>query len=319
MMTPLALQVWYRIAADNGQEPIPISRAELLAAVTELGIEGCQLAAGNATDAFRTATSRMVGEYTKDGRLIRLAVREGRKNDDMLLRYVYRIWKDDDGIKHEARSATLEFFRPRRTAAGRIHGSERLRTMVDRRLDGVDKEHVTALVQRAVARYEATQSNITPHGLRSLVRNQVARLGGIALIGAAGSQFLVPTTEHEYVKRLQALVERCGGECSFNWAEVPDTPRWRATYAASADADLEATAGHLLQEVRDFLATKDFTPSGRQLAAWRLEANVITERVMTIGDLVEEPCPRTSTVLETVLELLAEMPATRGNRRLSAR
>ena len=281
----LGAVTWYTITSGT-DAPLSITRDDVARWFTELGIDPSYLPPTiKGVDAFRSATTTAGDTYVDQGVCYTLIVRETRSGaDTYVLRQVFQCWSDDDGPR-ERRVADLQFFRPHRIGAGRIHGTERLMTMTHQGLTGVHKERVAAVVARCVASYKVATRQLSAHAMRGVVRAYFAGLGAIAVQAGVGTYFVLPD-RLAGLAAIQEVVARCGPRCRLVVLPVVDDEQRRALVFASVEAEVDRRCQETLGEIGQWVG---HGPSAAKVASWRADFSAVLGVVLEFCEVVGAP------------------------------
>jgi len=307
---PLSLFVWYTISSGAGEEPLPITREELKDLLVKADIDPQFLPdTSRAIDAFRSATTAATDEYDSDGTPMRLVVRETRQTPTHVMRQVFRQWTNaESGEIEEQRVADLQFFRPRRTAAGRVHGTERLRILVDQRMSGLDRARVDALVKRIQAAYKTNRDRLSSHAVRAVARTYLYRLGAVAVADSGGGAYLLPPEHRAEAQALQAVIRQCGPGCRLRVIPLPDEPDLREMVVESIDVDIETRALVLVRDVGEWVAGHpEVAPTTARWTGWRAECRIMQDLLLDYSDRYDATFPRAGAALDTLMEMTDEL------------
>lgn len=297
MSEPLGLILWYTV---TGGETLDTTRNELKQWLTDAGMDPALVpGTSRSIDAFRAATTGATDTYQLGERVITLEVREIRQTPEHVMRHVVRLDKGPGGAS-QTKVAEMQFFRPVRVSAGRLHGTERIRTVVDRRLRGLDKERVTALVQRCEQAYEAALSRMSPQQVRSVVRNYLTSIGAVPVVDFGGGAYLLMPEQGPRAASLADVVAKCGPECRVRVIPLIDQPELRSLIVESIDTEMADRAGALLREV---VEQTRVTPARR--ATWRAGMHQLQEWLIQYGDRYDAAFPRAAGAIEQLIELTA--------------
>lgn len=296
----LGVLCMYSITSGVADEPLPITREELEAAFTELKLEpGFLPAPVRGVEAFRAATSNLSDSWTSNGLKYKVSVRETDRTDDYVTRQMLASWTDADGIPQERRVADLQFFRPRRVTAGRIRGTEKLKTMLHRGLDDLDRERLDALVKKARSQYDMYVHRLTPHAMRLLVRQYLQFLGGVSLRAGAGGAYFLPLDQLEQVRVLRELVRRFGPQCRLMYTPMVDDPEQRDMIRDSVELDVEARVQSQLHDIEDWRRRNPGkTPGVTIVRSWTDEHDLLADLLVDYGDLLNVAFGRAADQLE---------------------
>lgn len=306
MSDPLALLVWYRVTSGTGfRDPLPMRRTTLIEALKAIGVDDLIVPELRATESFVAATAQVSTEYERGDAKIRLEVRKGKTTTDVVTRHVYLI--RTRGLHSEAqRVADLTLFRPRRSAQGRLHGTERLRTLVDRRLDPADRAQVDLLVNRVTRWYEERRLNVSGQLLRGVARDFLSTMGGAPLIDSRGSTYLVPPEMASRVEDLGMVIAQAGDLCALHCAPVPDSPPWRQSLIASLDLGYTTQATVLADDmVYDLHRGRVLTR--RKLQQWQGRADALQQQLMLSADRYAATFPNAAVAFERLMGALADV------------
>lgn len=305
----LSLFVLYTIGSGSSDDPLEVTREQMKGWLADAGIDPAYLPAhGRSVDAFRSATSTAADSYDYLGTSVRLVVRETAATKDVVTRRVFQTWIED-GAPQERLVATLQFFRPHRTAEGRIHGSERMRWRVDQRLSGFHKGRVSEFVARLKKTYELRRELLSPHAVRAVVRTYLTDCGAVAMSEAGGGAYLVDPLHADQVKALQAIVMRCGPRCRMRVIPILDEPDLREMVLESADADIAARASAVFKEVSDWMASHPgLAPATTRWTSWMGECRVLQDRLVDYMERFEDAqFPTASQRVGQLADLTAEL------------
>lgn len=278
---PLAIFLWYTIPG-SAEEPLDVTREQMKGWLEEAGIDPAIMTVEvYPVNVFRSSTTGMVDQYEIGDTPVKLIVREAGRSDTQVTRHVIRQWVDGAGVPRESKVADLQFIRPRRTAAGRVHGSEELRTSIDKRLSGVDKESVAAFVKRCVVRYEVNLDLLPPHAMRAMIRNFLVGLGGVAVADSGGGAYLIAPEHRRQLAALRDIVRRSGQGCRLHFIPVVDEPELREMVLESVEADVTARAYSLMAELTDWTSKNpEAIPTVQRWSAWRSSCGLLTDHLM---------------------------------------
>lgn len=282
----LGLLAWYNIGPTD--EPLPVARDGLAAWFEELGLDSGFLPPPvRAVEAFRTATSQLTDEWVSDGIRYRLVVREAERTEDYVKRQLWATWSTVEGPQ-ERRVADLQFFRPRRVTAGRIRGTEKLKTMMHQGLQDLDRERLRAVVDRCRRQYEAYVHQLSPRTLREIVRNYLLHLGAISLRAGGGGVFFVPLDQRDQVGALRQLLSRCGPQCRLMFSPMVDDPEQREMLRDSVELDIETRVQAVLRDIADWTnKNPGKRPSTLMWRSWHGEYEVLSDVLVRFGDLLD--------------------------------
>ncbi len=306
--------ICYTISSGASEEPLAVTRDQLRKLLVEAGIDTAYLPPeGRAINAFRTATSPVTDTYQRGDITVTLSIREVT-GDDVVTRHVYATWRDHEGATKERRMANLQFFRPRRTAAGRVPGTERLRVLVDQRLKGIDRERTEALVARVKELYQINRDHLNAHALRAVVRAYLSNLGAVAVAGSTGGWYLVPPEKLTAVAAIRSVVRRCGDNCRMRVIPLPDDPDMRAMIVESVDADVAGRAAVIVREMGELLhGDPRAVPSTARWSAWRADCQILQDLLVAYGDRYASSFPAAAATLDQAVEMSTQL-----GRRLAA-
>lgn len=301
MTGPLALLgyvVWYTVRPerDDDSGPLDVTREQLDEWFQDLGLDRTYVPKVNRSiDAFRIATASPGERYVSDdGRTYQLAVVERKRQSDLVVRHVMRQSLDPDA--KTIRVAELKFFRARRTTTGQVRGSEDVRTSVHRGLTGIDLKVAKEFVAASLERYEAGRHQMTPHGVRNLLRTYLIDLGAIP-IPCAG--YFVPTTALTEIRTLQNLVSRVSSRSQMLLLPLVEDDEQRAMLQTAINGDIEERAGRTLANIS---AWRDGHPGGtpgpRTATSWRDQLRHLQNLVGQYGDQYEMTFPAAADSLE---------------------
>lgn len=305
MNTPLSLVVLYTVSSGAVDEPLPVTRDQLLSWLSEVGISQQLLPAfGRGVNAFRTATTRATDEYQRGTTAVRLSVTEFASTGDYVKRRVMMTEETSaGGVKPPRWVADLVFYRPRRKNTGRVHGTERFCTLVDHRLKGVDKDRVTALVRDCEKRYELHRQQLSAHALRQVIRNFVAALGGVSSTTPEGGFFLPP--EHRgQAEALREVIRKCGSNCVMRILTAPegdsDLRDWLLT---SIDADITGRVRAQQKLIADWTTENPTAvPTAPRWRSWRDECAVLQDLLVGFVDRYDTTFPQAADALADLAE-----------------
>lgn len=299
----------YSITSGVADEPLPITREGLEAAFAELQLDERFLPTPvRGVEAFRAATSNLSDSWESGGIRYKVSVRETERTEDYVLRQMFATWTDAEGIRQERRVADLQFFRPRRVTAGRIRGTEKLRTMLHRGLEELDRERLQALVDKGRAQYDMYVHRLTPHAMRLLVRSYLQYLGGVSLRAGAGGAYFLPLEQLDQVRLLRDLVHRFGPQCRLMFTPMVDDPEQREMIRDAVELDVEARVQSLLRDIEEWTRRNpDKTPSALTMRSWDDEHGVLTELLLSYGDLLDCAFERAGDQLEDLKRVIGRM------------
>jgi hypothetical protein len=304
-MTPISLFVWYRISSGGSSDALPITRDRMKQLLIEAGIDPEFLpATARGVDAFRSATTSATDEYDRRGTMVRLVVRETRQTPEHVMRTVFRQWTDDDGYLCEERTADLQFFRPHRTSAGRVPGSQRLRCVVDQRLRGVDRTRTQRLIDRIIQAYELNMQLLSPHAVRSVVRDHLIRLGAVAVAESGGGAYLLPPELRAEAEALQSILRQCGPGCRMRLIPIPDEPDLREMVIESIDTDIEGRAQALVRDIASWVEEHPKeAPTTARWTSWRGEGRILQDWLVDYSDRYDTTFAGAGAALDTLVEM----------------
>lgn len=305
----LGTLVWYNI---GGEEPLPVTRGELARWFEELSLDEAFLPAQpRGVEAFRAATTGLSDEWVSGGIRYRASVRETTSNSEFVLRQLWASWTDENGETQSRRVADLQFFRPRRTADGRQHGTEVLKTMLHRGLEDLDRARLQAIVDRCERAYKAFATRQSTQAIRFTVRRYlIDRLSAVSMRAGGGGTYFVPPEHHETVRALAQLVRRCGPQCRMLFTPVVNEPEQRDMIRESVEQDVEARVDSLLRTLDEW-RTKNAGkhPSVELLGNWGGEQVNLADLMVTYGDLLDATFERAPDRLEELGAAIAGMQA----------
>jgi hypothetical protein len=307
MDRPLALLVWYQVAS-NGDVGIPLqmTRRAFIAALDRLGIDSrSQIPELRSTDAFVAASAGISDTYQLGKTSVLLEVRKGKSDTESVMRHIYLV--RTIGNRSEAkRVADLHFYRPRRTSAGRVHGTERLRSMISPTLEPDDRAHVELLIAKITQRYDQRRFQITGQQLRCFLREQMIELNGGPLSDTAGSTYLVPPERADRLQDIGLLVAEAGAGCVLHFAPVPDVPAWRRALIESLDHGYRVQA----KEIRATLSMTirgTLGPSRERFERLRGQALALQERMIWCADRYDAAFPTAAEAFEQTMDAFADI------------
>ncbi len=327
MTATLGLFVWYAINGDT-LGPLDVDRSTLLGWMQEAGVDESFLPApARGIDAFRCATSTATDEYEIPdpgggrGTWVRLVIRETDSGESFVMRRVYRIATEPDGEPVERRVANLQFFRPRRKMTGRVPGSERLQTLVDQRLRGLDRQRVTALVKRCVVAYETHRRKILGSTLRTHIRNHLLGLSAVATANNThGGTYLLPPDRLDEVQRVQSVIRSCGPGCRLRILPVPPDPDLREMVVTSVDTDIQGRAMSLRHEVLMWVDRNGrAAPTAHRLAGWEADYRFLQQVALEWMELLDEDAfGQAADGLEQAMAVIEQVGRRRSSRTVGA-
>lgn len=299
MTDMLGVWAWYSIANEGSDEPLPVTRDELGAWFKELGLEeGFLPTPVRGVEAFRVATTGLADEWVSNGTKYRVRVRETERTEDYVKRQLFATWSGPKGPQ-ERRIADLQFFRPRRTMHGRVHGTEKLKVMMHQGLEDLDEARLRALVERAKAQYQMHLTRLTPHAMRNIVRGYVLWLGGVSLRLGGGGNYFLPIEQLEQVRQLRKLIGRCGPQCRLMFTTVFDDPEQRDMLREAIEIDVEARAQQLVRDIDEWRRRNPGrAPTTLTWKAWLAEQGVLTDLLMRYADELEVTFDRAAIAVE---------------------
>lgn len=273
----LAYMAWFSV---TGETALGVVKDDLEHWFKELELEDRFLPRPvKAIDAFKLATAGKSEVYTGgDGLRYQLTIATHKTTDpDLVQRHVMRI-----GISHEARSvrvATITFYRPRRRAAGRVPGSEDVKSRLHAGLEGIDLAMVRQLVDGCLEGYRRSLSGLTPPKIRGVLRDYLSYVGAVRQPGEG--VYFVPLDGYEEVKRLREVVARCGERCSMTLVPLVDGPEYRGLLQESIDVDVDTRGRRTLQDIDEWQGTHPGQVPGRlTVHAWMDELQGLREQVL---------------------------------------
>lgn len=309
MSDSLGTLVWYSIGGPT-DEPLPVSQEALAAWFDELALDAALLPPPTrGVEAFRAATSGLADEWESGGIRYKVSVREAKRTDDFVLRQLWASWVDADGNPQSRRVADLQFFRPRRVTAGRVHGTEKYKTMLHQGLEDLDRARLKAIVDRTRAAYEMHLNRLSTQVVRGLIRNYLLQqLRAVSMRSGSGGTYLVPTEHHETVRALRKLVARCGPQCRLMYTPMIDDPEQRDMIRDAVEADVEGRCESQLRDIDDWARKNEGkAPSMLLLGSWRAERGVLQELLLQHGDALGVTFDRAPDRLEDLGRAIDEM------------
>lgn len=256
----LGLLFWFTIAGAPGRDEdgrrvagaVAVSNEDLTNWFTDLGLDPHylppQIAAINA---FRTSSSRIAASYDLPvtGQRAKLVVEEVVSDPNQVRRYILRevtdsrhrkVWRD--------RAAELRYFKARRTSAGKIPGTERLRVIYRADLPALDRRIVEEQVELFQQRYELASNMRGDTDVRSMVRAYVRGLGAIML--AEKGLYFIAAQHEQTIRALGQLLDRLGPGSSLHLCPLVDTPEQRDMIGAAMNRQTEDDAWALMTAIR---------------------------------------------------------------------
>lgn len=305
----LSLFVWYTITSGDRDEPLEIGREELRDALSDAGIDPDFLPPqGRSIDAFRSATSGVVDDYDHHGTPVQLVIRQTASDVLSVTRTVYLTW-EKEGKAMQRKVATLHFLRPRRNSAGRIQGTERLKTQIDMRLEGMHRERVTDFVHRVVTSYELKQRRLSAHAVRAVVRDFLLNCGAVSVQGVSGGAYLLAERYQAEAYALRDVVRRCGQQCRLRVMRLPDEPDMYEMALESIDGDIENRAEGLAREIHEWVEGNPLkAPTARQWGVWMAACRALQDLLLGYMDAYQGATfERAGAALDKVVTLSEEM------------
>lgn len=312
--------LWYSIAGtvergiDGKRQVFPVRCSQDLMEewFDELGLDKQFLPSRiKKIDAFRNASSAVKREYILDEgnqRFAELRVEEVRSDAEQVIRHVVQIVRDERkeqlALHH---MATLKFIRGGRTAKGKRHSGDHVKTAVLTRVKGEDREQVQALLDDFDERFEDLAVNLQSPAIRGVIRTILGALGAIAM-KTSGGVYFVPKTNWPQVDALQQLIRRIGQGCVLEQFPLVDTTESRDMLTEAYQAEVEDDVRLLLRKIAELnTSKKNGKITAKQYADLNALYHEVAGRAQTTGEQLGLAMGRAAGALELALESVTEM------------
>ncbi len=254
MVTWLGSLVWFTISSGESST-LPPTREELEGWFSELDLDTQWLPAKiTAVGAFKNAASAMNSEYKNSGWATTITAKDTeRTTSEIVKRKILRTQRHPrDPRIHVDKIGTLTFYRPRRVATGRLHGTESWKFELAPDLPDIDRRHAEQAIAAFSKRYDELARYYEPDDMRKAVREYV-----LSALNAVSVRPGVYFSHDKYKREIDAvatLVSRFGPHCSFHQLPLIDTDTQRHMLIAAIDDEMEAQVSDLLREVNAAMA-----------------------------------------------------------------
>lgn len=289
---------WYTIVTPEGAPTLDVTIETLEEWFGELGLDkGFLPKAFRAGDAFRSATTDRVAEYTSDdGLRYRLLIVEHASKPELITRHVMR-----QGLVHGSATtlaATITYYRPRRNNAGRIRGTDDVKTRLHANYRGVDRTQVNEFIAACLEAYDAKRHDMTPHKIRTVLRNYLADIGAVPIRPGLGIYF-IPPDAHQTATALRDFVAKCGDGCRMRLVPLVDDPDMQEMVREAVDLEVDELAQQTLQSIAEWRDDNSGRlPTPLLLAAWRDKSQRLQDLVLSYGELHDWAFPQAADGLE---------------------
>ncbi len=241
-------------------------RADLRADAQRLGLPATTLPhVPRAIDAFRVATSEASTSLVTPDGVVDYRILETETTREYVRRAVNRQMRPTRGRRRPEVEPVGEaiFYRRPRSKVSKVVGGEKLKFGMNRgRLTAEEIAHLTRFFQKLYARYQELCVSLSPHALRTVVRETLLAWHAVQLRPGV---YFVPATAP--VGALCELVAGFEGRNACHVIPLPDTPQQRALvrWAASEDLGVKVAAVH-----RD-------ASDARRRATWEIRWTTVTD------------------------------------------
>jgi hypothetical protein len=269
---------WYTISDHE-----PISAAQLLAWVDEIGLDLVSRPTPRTADAFKTATSAMTAKFSPaDGIVCDLEFRQIKATDDVVVRHLFVTTTDTrQGRSTREKVAEVKFHRPTKTHTGRRQGSEQITHRLAQNLDPLVQQQAEELIEKLYAGYQERIAYLNEGTLRKTIRDLIdVRMRGLPL-RRSGVYFILP--EHlPTLNKLALLVQRMGASCNLHYLPLVDDARQRDLLAdalAAETLDLATSISEAIEAGGGSLPGRPRTVLTERLAAQRAKVEELDARL----------------------------------------
>lgn len=293
---------WYQVSSGGVDAPLDITLTQLKAWFEELELNSAFLPLPpKGIDVFRTACAAIPLSYETGLERVKLSVQESSRSSGQVTRHIIRSGTEiKSGKVTSSRVAELLFLRPRRTNAGRVHGSESVQTMIHPGLSAIDYRQVQQAIAAFEERYLQLRDYITPADARSILRGYLVYLDAIP-IPSANIWFLPPDRLPE-VRRLQDLTGRLGPRCAFHVAPLTDSDEQRKMLIDAIEQELEDQCRILLGLIHRWMEDNpDRHMPVLRFAAFRTDYRGIKARVEEYEKLLDVELHRSRQALAGIV------------------
>ena len=258
---------WFTITG-SADGALPIGRDAVASWFEELQLPMEALPQSiRAVDAFRAASTDLTRQYQQGEWDVTLSVIESHQNEHVVIRHVMREARHPRHRMLKERVAELKFFRAKRRASGRVHGTEtwewRIAAGVE---DELTREQVNILLGDFAGRFARLRANLSHSTMRQIVRGVLAEMDAVSLKPTAGIYF-VPAHEGARLQQLRELVSRVGPDCHVRAIPVPDEDQFYEMVTEAVNAEVVEEAEALLNQ----LEKAHGSPSRRSAVATRVQ------------------------------------------------
>lgn len=263
--------------------PLRVSYEAVEAAFSQLGLDPQFLPPRiRPIDCFRKATGGVTAEYAIESDIpdarVTLVVKEVNVTTEQVERHVIREIRDGrrQTIGHQ-KVAELKFFRGRRTAAGRVPGTEQFTSALRAGLPDEEREQLVRLIERAQGEYEALNAHLTSQAIRGILRAYLVHLHAVA-VRPSGGIYFVSNDSMDVVIKLQDFVSGLGPGCALHQLPLVDTTEQRDMLTDAYQTEVEDDVRELMRDIVAYQEKNADRVSGAKYAEFNVRYQAILER-----------------------------------------